>query len=215
MSLDWVSRKAAIKSAVAQALQLNQTGATQLANGSFAPTNEVAWENERLGFRMTNKVWVDLRLGAVEVLDDDEIRYNTYGDGTVEGTQLLPTYGGRRRFTVTVMISTDNQELRDAVGTLGAKLRTRIWRSEIQDILSAQYIGTIGVLATTNADYAGDGVMYSSALVDLAFNTVEFELPDPETDTGDFIARVQGQGDDLDPGDYEPQIDVSIDTIEV
>lgn len=217
MSLDWVSRKAAIKSAIASALQLNTTTATQLANGSFAHTNEVEWENHRTGFRMTGSVWVDLRLGAVVVVDDDEVRRNTYGDTTVEGTRLLNTYGGRRRFTVTVMVSTDNQEQRDAVGTISAKLRTRIWREDIQAILEAERIGTIRVLSTVNADYAGDGVMYSSAITDIQFSTVEFEGPDVDdvTLTGDFIARVEVIGDDIDPGDHEPVIDVEITTVPV
>jgi hypothetical protein len=186
----WKAKKAALKLAITTALKLGKVRTKKLANGTFLPANEVAWENERSASRANGHVWVDLRLGSVVAAAQDETRYE-YEEST---DRLLATYGGARRFTVMVIIATDDQEDAEAVGELAGRLRTRIVRPDILEPLLAVNVGFVEVAAALNADYAEDGRMVSAAMLELRWETTEADEPD-EDSSGDWVKLVDMEGD--------------------
>src|SRR5262245_8272442 len=126
MAHSWKEKREAIRQAVIYALGLNVPDADGGSQDYL-----VMWEGRREANRWTRGMWCDLRLGAVRVLGRDEMRL-VYDAAT---DSLQPTYGGQRAITVTVVISSDDQEDVDAVGTAGRFLRTRMERDEVREIL--------------------------------------------------------------------------------
>lgn len=149
----------------------------------------VAWEGQRQASRWTKGVWVDLRLGFVRVLGRDETR-QVQDDGTDE---ILNSYGGQRSFTLMLIVSSDDQEDQDAIGTATARLRTRIRRPETRDMLAEVDIGLADIMSTINVDYVDDGAQVSSSMTELRFNTVEDDTDLPGSGQ-DWIREVEGSG---------------------
>ncbi len=194
MAFTWKQKKATLRAVVAKVLKLDRPNlGTLLADGTFenADSEAVQYENERGASRPTRGVWCDLRLGAVIPIGQDEVRYN-YDVGT---DKLLPTYGGPRRFSLMVIAASDDQEDYEAVGEVGGRLRTRIMREEILDMLTATDLGLTSVGQTMNVDYQGeDGVMYSQSMTELFFETNEQDEPEAD-EPGAYVGEVTGDGD--------------------
>lgn len=189
----WKQKKAALKAAIAKALKLDVVDPlVELADGTFqgAASEAVQWENERFASRPTRGVWADLRLGSIVPIDQGETIYN-YDEDT---DQLLPTYGGYRRFTVMVIIGTENQEDFEAVGEVAGRLRTRILRPDIHASLIAVDIGYTSTGATMNVDFMDEGVMYSQSMTELTFETNEVDEPE-SGDVGHYIGYTEVTGE--------------------
>ncbi len=192
MAYTWKQKKAVIREVLATALKLDVVDTSvELADGTFKNQGApgIQWENERWASRPTNEVWCDLRLGNIIPLSTDEVRY----DFDEDGDRLLPTYGGPRRFSVMVIVATDDQENYEAVGEISGRLRTRLVRDELLERLVAVDVGFERVGQTLNVDYMDEGVMYSQAMTEVWFQTNEQDEPEATT-SGDYIAYVDGGG---------------------
>jgi hypothetical protein len=193
-AITWKQKKAALRAMVAMVLKLDRPDSSVvLADGTFENTDSeaVQWENERGASRSTKGVWADLRLGVIVPISQDETRYEYDPDTDLN----LPTYGGFRRFSVMVIIATDDQEDYEAVGEVAGRLRTRIHRPEALALLEAANIGYTSLGQTMNVDYPGDdGVMYSQSMTEIMFETSEADEPEADQD-GSYIGEVLGDGD--------------------
>ncbi len=211
MAISWKTKKAALRAAIAKALKLDRADtAVELADGTFKNTKleAVQWENEPAASRGTQDVWVDLRLGSVVPISQDEVRY----DFDADTDRLLPTYGGHRRFSVTVIIGTDSQVDYEAVGDIASRLRTRLRRPDVLAGLWEADIGFSYFGQTINADYMDEGRMYSQSITELFFETNEVDEPE-EDDTGDYVAAVEGLGyAEYETGDEHRAVPIDVDT---
>ncbi len=181
----WKAKREALRQTIIYALGL--TGVDQDAKSL---EYLVQFEGQRENNRWTKGIWCDLRLGRVRVVGRDETRQN-YDETTDE---LLNSYGGQRSFTLMVIVSSDDQEDEDAVGTATARLRARIRRPEAQELLAAADIGFAAIYDTINVDYADDGAMVSSSMTELRLNTVEDDTDLPGAGAP-WIREVQGEGE--------------------
>lgn len=192
MAFTWKQKKATLRAVFATALKLDRVNNTvELADGTFegADSEAIQWENERENSRATRGIWCDLRLGQVIPIGEDETRFN-YDEDT---DRLLPTYGGPRRFSVMVILGTDDQGDYEAVGEVAGRLRTRIMREELQEQLVATDIGFTRIGQTLNVDYEDEGRMYSQSMTELFFETNEQDEPEAD-EKGYYINEVQGGG---------------------
>lgn len=192
----WKAKREALRQTIIYCLGLS----TLDENGS-SKQYLVQFEGQREMARWTKGIWCDLRLGMVRVVGRDETR-QVQADGVDE---ILNSYGGQRSFTLMVVVSSDDQEDQDAIGTATTRLRTRIRRPEVQDMLAAVDIGFSAILSTINVDYEDDGAQVSSSMTELRLNTVEDDTDLPGSGM-DWIAEVQGDGEtDSDVDDVEIQ----------
>lgn len=193
-AITWKQKKAALRAVIAKVLKLDRPNASVLlADGTFEGTDSeaVQWENERGNSRHTRGVWADLRLGVIVPISQDETRYEYDPDTDLN----LPTYGGHRRFSLMVIVATDDQEDYEAVGEVAGRMRTRIMRPEVLDMLNAANLGLTSVGQTLNVDYQGeDGVMYSQSMTEIVFETSEADEPEADQD-GSYVGQVLGDGD--------------------
>lgn len=192
MAFTWQQKKATLRAVFAAALKLDvPDNTTLLADGTFlnADSEAIQWENERGDSRITNGIWCDLRLGSVVSIGEDEIR-RSYDSGT---DRLLPTYGGPRRFSVMVIVASDDQESTEAIGEVAGRLRTRLMREELLQQLMDCDLGFTKLGATMNIDYQDDGRMYSQSMTEVWFETNEQDEP-TSSDSGDYVKEVHGGG---------------------
>lgn len=193
----WKQKRVALRNTIIYCLGLD----TQTDQDGKPLEYLVQFEGQREMARWTKGVWCDLRLGSVRVVGRDETRQN-YDSGSDE---LLNSYGGQRSFTLMVIVSSDDQEDADAIGTATQRLRARIRRPEAQDMLAAVDIGFAAIQPTLNVDYVDDGAQVSSSMTELFLNTVESD-DDVSGSPGDWIREVQGDGaTDSDVDDVEIQ----------
>jgi hypothetical protein len=211
----WREKRDAMLGAIARAMALDVAGSEVLADGSmgggFGGGGSVAFENERLGARMVGGVWVDLRIGNVRSIGQDETRRDFVDGVTVPDSGLTVRRGGPRDFTLTVMIGSDDQLDAGAVGHLAGLLRTRIRRSDVLEILAGADIGLARVLNTINNDYLdADGRMVSFSMTEIRLHTIEEDVDtfvDGDTVGGDgYVATVLGDGE---PDIEDIELDVS------
>lgn len=203
----WKAKKAGIKAAIEYAARIDRTNvAVPLAGGGSSLSHLVAWSGERAASRWTGGgPWIDLRFNWVTTISNDESRQSYDEDTDV----VTYEYGGHREFVVSIVVRSDNQEDFDAAGDIAQGIRTLLRHPYVRATLAAVDIGLARIERTVQADYVEHDVVYSQALIDVAFNTWESyvetvdPLPDAPTtdpslapyDTSHIAALVEGVGE--------------------
>jgi hypothetical protein len=159
------------------------------------------WENQRdasARWGSDDKPTINLRLGNIRNHGNDERRdvYDELDD------RIRTYFCGQRHFTVTITVMIPNQLAgKEAVGEWGSKLRTRMRADRIHALYAAADVALVRLMETHNADELEiNGRMMSVAVTDLRFATTE-EWEDNDTENGDFIERVEADGELLKPGE--------------
>lgn len=182
--MSWGTWSEAIRDAIALALELEDfTG-----SDGVTAVPRVEWENRSSASRWCEGAWADLQLGAVVPRHTDEYRYDFVDGGTPETSTISATTGGPRVATVTVRIGAPEQDPAAAApGFLAGKLRTRMRRQGVLDLLHDAGVSLISIGNTLNADYADNNSrMWSGSFTDLRFGVTE-----TDTETGlPYIDRV-------------------------
>lgn len=197
MATTWAVKKEAIRLAVATALGVPD----RLGADALTTIKDVTWINQpdaNARWGDYDKPTVDLRLGRIRNHGNDERRdvYDELND------RIRTYYCGQRHFTVTVTVKIPNQSpTKESVGELSSKLRTRLRSDRLHAIYSAADCALMHVLETQEADELEiNGRMMSVGVTDLRMATTE-EWEDNDTEDGDYIARVEGDGELLKPGE--------------
>lgn len=189
--MTWATTKEAVRLAVAAALSLpDETGSDGVVGG----VHVVEWVNKRSANRFMSTS-VDLQLNNPVAQGRDETRYELIEGATVADNKLIPTYGGRRIFSVMVQISAESQEDgEEAVGQLAGQLRTRLKRPEILGILQDDLVALRSIGPSIPADYRNrDGHWLSASVTELFLACTESDTDDDNA--GDYIASAEGTGD--------------------
>jgi hypothetical protein len=187
----WATTKEACRLAIAAALDLDDyTG----ADGAVGGIHKVEWANKQKAVRYLNNdsAWADLRMGAIVAQGTDEIRYEYVAGATAALSRNVPTYAGRRLFSVQVLIGVESQEdAEEAVGTLAGRLRTRLRRVEILAILQDAGVALRSIGPTVDADYRNrDGHWVSASITEIFLARTEQDTD--EDNAGDFITETSG-----------------------
>lgn len=171
--------------AIAKAIVLED--ATDLAGDTG---RLVEWENRSTASRMTGTTTADLRFLSPSGIGMDETRY----DLNVAETQLVPTYGGQRLFSVQVLCQSDSQEPdADSVGLMGGRLRTRMRRADVLALLQAGGVAFVGVSPTFDISFQNqEGRMMSASSTEIRFACIETDTD--ATDDAGWIANLESEG---------------------
>jgi hypothetical protein len=204
MSVDWATKKQALRVAVARCLRLDETGSVLLADGTYNNGFNVAFEHERTAGGVVGDIYAHLKISAVNG-SGYETRGEVIDGGTPATSGTANVYGGPRTFVLTVKIVSNDQTDPEAVGTLGGMLVTRLRRPDVQETLYAADMALARVLLRRNDDYMDKSRWYSQCTVDLLMNTTEEDISDTiDPDLSGIILEVHGEG--------EPEIaDVDLD----
>lgn len=204
MSVDWATKKQALRVAIARCLQLDEAGTTLLADGTYNNGFSVVFEHERTASAFAGDVYAHLKISSVNG-SGYETRGTVIDGGTPATSGTANVYGGPRTFVLTVKIVSNDQTDPEAVGTLGGMLVTRLRRPDVQETLYAADLALARVLLRRNDDFVTNSRWYSQCTVDLLMNTTEEDISDTVTpDLSGIILEVHGEG--------EPEIsDVDID----
>jgi hypothetical protein len=199
MSTSWSTKQEAVRLAVATAMGVPD----RLGADNLTTIKEVMWENQRDAagrWGSDDKPTINLRLGNIRNHGNDERRdvYDELND------RIRTYFCGQRHFTVSVTVMIPNQLAgKEAVGEWGSRLRTRMRADRIHALYAAADVALVRLMETQNADELEiNGRMMSVAVTDLRFATTE-EWEDNDTENGDFIARVEADGELLKPGEPE------------
>lgn len=207
--MTWATTKEAVRLSVAAALRLEDyTG----ADGVAGSVHKVEWVNKQQAVRYleNDSAWVDLQLNSPVAQGTDEIRYEFVEGLNAAASRLIPTYCGRRLFSVSVMIGVLSQEDdEEAVGTLGGLLRTRLRRAEILGILQAAGVALRSIGPTIPADYQNeDGHWVSNSVTEIFLACTESDT-DPD-EAGDFISSTDDCVGTLTDGVNETTLDADV-----
>lgn len=183
--MSWATVREATRLALAKALLLED-----VVGLDAVVQRRVEWENRATAERVVGDTWCDLRFGVPSGIGTDEVRYCMSPDNL----RLVPTYGGLRRFTVQVLLSSYSQEPdADAVGFLAGRMRTRLRRNDVLDVLREGSVALIRIHPTINVDYQNqEARMVSASSTDIVFSCFESDT-DPDEDVG-WIDAVGLQG---------------------
>lgn len=187
--MSWGDWSEAVRDAVALALELADfTGSDGLTS-----VPRVEWENRSSASRWCEGAWADLQLGSVVPRHTDEFRYDYVAGDTPEESSISETTGGPRVANITVRIGAPEQDPAAAApGFLAGKLRTRMRRQDVLDILHAAGVSLISIGSTLNADYADNNSrMWSGSFTDLRFGVTE-------TDTTEGLPFIESIATDTD-----------------
>ncbi len=198
----WAAQQEAVRLAIARAVKLPD----QTTLGGKRMFKRVCWEAEDSAARWAQGgPTVELRLGAIVPMGKLEPRYEYDADND----RQVVTYGRYERFTVSVAVDVDNQDPAAAApGTVVGRLRTRLQRPDVLELLQAADVAYVGMGPTTTADYESEGRVISAARVDVFFAHTAWDRD--EDDLGDYVNELEGQGEgdllrvDLDVGPVEP-----------
>lgn len=207
--MSWATAKEAVRLAVAAALDLEDyTGADGVTNG----IHKVEWTNKKKAVRylLNDSAWVNLQFNQPVAQGRDEKRLEVTVGATPALTNVVPTYGGRRLFSVQVQIGSESQEDgEDAVAYLSGKLRTRLRRSEILGVMQAAQVALRTVGPSLSADYKNrDGHWVSNSITELFLATVESDTDPLDTSEG-WINEMESEGT-YDGGAFPIQEDVDV-----
>lgn len=195
MSVDWATKKQALRVAIARCLQLDEAGTTLLADGTYNNGFSVVFEHERTASAFAGDVYAHLKISSVNG-SGYETRGTVIDGGTPATSGTANVYGGPRTFVLTVKIVSSDQTDPDAVGTLGGMLVARIRRPEVQDVLYTADMALARVLLRRNDDFVANSRWYSQCTVDLLLNTTEEDISDTVVpDISGVILEVHGQGE--------------------
>lgn len=172
--MGWKETREAVRLAIAKALKLEDE--TDQLGGDL---HVVEWENRAGDARMVGATFADLRFSGPVAIGTDEIRYSY--DCLYD--RLTPEYGGFRVFGVQVLCQSDSQEPdEDAVGVMGGRLRTRLRRLEILDILKAAGVSLIRISPSIDVSYTNqEGRAMSASSTDLSFGCLEVDRDEDES----------------------------------
>jgi hypothetical protein len=186
-----------VREGIRQAIALAARAEDYMGADAITAVRVTDWEGQPTASRWGQAAGptVDLRMGEVIGLHQDERRVEFISGATPALSYLKPTYTGTRLFTVRVSVDSDSQlDDADAVGPYTGALRTRMRRDDVAAILQAAGVAIVTIGNTINADFLNeDGRQQSRAVTDIRFGTTESDTDaDP---TGDYIQNVAGQGE--------------------
>jgi hypothetical protein len=188
--MGWAEKQEAVRLAIAGGLKLPDAATI----GGKRTYKRVEWNGRDSANRWSQGgPTADLRLGAIRTKGQVERRYTFAQGATAELSTLRPTYGRSVVFTVSVLVEVDSQDPGDAsAGTVTGRLRTRIQRDDILELLQAFDVAFVDIASTTDADYVSEGRVISASVVDIRFGTTEEDVD--EDGPGNWIAQAYGLG---------------------
>jgi hypothetical protein len=143
----------------------------------------IAWVNTSDAGTWQAFPYVEIKLRSVRRLGDDSEVYSVSEDA------LVTTMVGPREAIVEVRITSDNQDEAEAVGVVAERLRTRIQRASVLEILSNSGIGLGSLRPSVEADFRGEsGRMLSVSVTEVALNLIQVDVD--ETASADFVEHV-------------------------
>lgn len=194
--MDWSTIQAAIKSAVATALDLPDVGTYQ----------PIVWEDTSASSAWHAPAQARVRL---KLHEPDEIGTDgLYWEYDADEDKLLPVVAGPRTFFVSVKIRAHTQapgSASEPVGVVAGKLRSRLKWPRVQAILDAAGLGLQIIRPTINASEPQDGRQVAMAIVDVVFNAVENDT-DTAAEGGYFQKVALGGATDTDLEDIPTKI---------
>lgn len=169
--MDWGTWSEAIRDAVAEALELEDF----VGSDGLTTVPRVEWENKSSASRWCDGPWADLQITSIVPVHTDEFRYDFNDGGTPATSTIDETTGGPRAVTVTVRIGVPEQDPSAAAPSfLAGKLRTRMRKQSVLDILEAGDVSLTRIGATLNADYSDNNArIWSGAFTELRFGVTE------------------------------------------
>jgi hypothetical protein len=198
--MGWGEVREAVRLAIAKAMRLDDE-TDQLGN----EYRHVEWENRASAQRMVESTFVDLRFSGPTAIGTDEIRYDYDSENDIN----VAEYGGFRIFGVQVLAQSDSQEPdADAVGVMAGRLRTRIRRPDVLEILQAAGVAFVRADPSFDVSYENaEGRAMSASSTDLTFSTVEYDR-DEEEDSG-YVSNAELDGT-ISNGDTDIEIPVIV-----
>ncbi len=195
---DWATLQEAVRDAVALALEMPDfTG----ADGTTS-IRRVEWSERESAMRWGDSSWADLTLGAVRATGRGETRVVDFAEeATPADSSIAVERSNYSVFTVSVRVGNGNQDPgSESVGALGGKLRIRLGRDDVKEILQTGGVAIVGVEASIKADFVEPGSrrIWSSSLTDIIFSCVETD----EEDEVAYVDRV-----DSDPNTPAPVLE--------
>lgn len=178
-----------IRLAIALALELPD----YLGADGVTLIKAVDWADSETSQHMTEDVYARLVRRSVITIARDETRTEFVEGATVEDSYLTVLTGGHRAISMTVEVCSRSQaSARHAVSEYGGKLRTRIWRDDVQALFTEGNVSVVTVHPSIDASWWNVGRKESKSTTDLELLTTEWDKTEDPT-TG-YIASIQGTG---------------------